>query len=138
MYPLRGNQDPAPRLYYCCLTVPPFPDQQPSEPVPRNSGKVMVSERGPFPKNKKLGTQVLAPRSPTRPCLVSFPIQHYIFFKVHWKVEPGSDKSSVKPHPPEGLESVPPTGGQASAPPIRKPTASPHNDFSHKGGRHQK
>ena len=28
--------------------------------------------------------------------------------------------------------------GQASAHPIRKPTAIPHTDFSHKGGRHQK
>ena len=28
---------------------------------------------------------------------------------------------------------APPTSGQASAPPIRKPTASPHADFSHRG-----
>ena len=28
---------------------------------------------------------------------------------------------------------APPTRGQASAPPIRKPTASPHTDFSHRG-----
>ena len=34
-----------------------FPDQQLSEPVPRNSGKVLVAERGPFPKNEKRGTQ---------------------------------------------------------------------------------
>ena len=29
---------------------------------------------------------------------------------------------------------APPTSGQASAPPIRRPTANPHTDFSHKGG----
>ena len=28
---------------------------------------------------------------------------------------------------------APPTRGQASAPPIRKPTLSPHTDFSHRG-----
>ena len=28
---------------------------------------------------------------------------------------------------------APPTSGQASAPPIRKPTPSPHTDFSHRG-----
>ncbi len=28
---------------------------------------------------------------------------------------------------------APPTSGKASAPPIRKPTASPHADFSHRG-----
>ena len=36
---------------------PPFPDEQQSEPVPRNSGKVMVAEQGAFPKNKKWETQ---------------------------------------------------------------------------------
>ena len=36
---------------------PPFPDQQLSEPAPWNSGKAMEAEWGPFPKNKKWGTQ---------------------------------------------------------------------------------
>ena len=45
-----------------------------------------------------------------------------------------SSHPETKPRPPEGLESAPPTSGQASAPPIRKPTASPHTNFSHKGG----
>ena len=44
-----------------CLSLvfpsPPFPDLQLSEPVLRNSGKVMEAEWGPFPKNKKWGTQ---------------------------------------------------------------------------------
>ena len=36
---------------------PSFLDQQPSEPAPRKSGKVLEAERGPFPKNKKWGAQ---------------------------------------------------------------------------------
>ena len=36
---------------------PSFPDQQLSEPASWNSGEVMESEWGPFPKNKKWETQ---------------------------------------------------------------------------------
>ena len=48
------------------------------------------------------------------------------------------DLPQTKPHPQEQLESASPTRGQASDPPIRKPKASPHTNFSHKGGRHQR
>ena len=56
-----GSCPKAVLLFLDCSSLvfasPSFPDQQLSEPVPRNSGKVMVAERGPFPKNKKWGTQ---------------------------------------------------------------------------------
>ena len=71
MYSLRGNQDPTPRLLLLFLDCCCFPDQQQlSEPVPRNLGKVMVDERGPFPKNGG-HREALAPRSPTGLCTVS-------------------------------------------------------------------
>ena len=38
-------------------TSPLLPHPQLSEPVPGNSGEVMEAEGGPFPKNKKWGTQ---------------------------------------------------------------------------------
>ena len=46
-------------LDWSSLVFPPssFHHQQLSGPVPRNSGNVMVAEWGPFPKNKKWGTQ---------------------------------------------------------------------------------
>ena len=58
-YPLRGSQDPAPRLY-CFFHWSPFvfaspslPNQKLSESAPGNSGKAMEAEWGPFLKNKK-------------------------------------------------------------------------------------
>jgi len=64
MYPLRGNQDPAPRLYCCVLMAPPWS----LPPLPSlignplnlplgSSEKVLEAEGGPFPKNQKWGTQ---------------------------------------------------------------------------------
>ena len=42
--------------YSLVSASPPFPDQQLSKPV-LHSGKAMVAEGRPFPKNKKWGTQ---------------------------------------------------------------------------------
>ena len=62
VYPLRGNQDPAPVLLFLdgsslVFVSPSFPDQQLSELAPWNSGKSMVAELVPYSKNKKCGTE---------------------------------------------------------------------------------
>ena len=61
---LEGEPAPRPQAALLCLdgsslvsASPPFPEQQPSEPAPWNSGKVLEAEGGPFPKNKKQRTQ---------------------------------------------------------------------------------
>ena len=61
LHHLRENQDPVPRLYYLLFldysylvfVSPSFPDQWLSEPAPWNSEKVMETEWGAFPENKK-------------------------------------------------------------------------------------
>ena len=51
---------------------PSFCDQQLSEPVPRNSGKVLEAEQGHFLRTRNGGhRKVFVPRSPTGPCSVT-------------------------------------------------------------------
>ena len=56
------------------FAFPSFPDKQLSEPAPWKSGKAMEAEWGPFPKNKKKGTQRgFCAQEPLRACSVSLP-----------------------------------------------------------------
>ena len=64
VYLLRGNQDPAPRLHCCFLTVPPL-SLHPLPPLISNclnlpfgsQGRSREAERSVFPVVKKWGTQ---------------------------------------------------------------------------------
>ena len=78
MCPLRGNQEFAPRLYYCFswlfllpLLSPPFPDKQLFEFACWNSGKVMKPGWSLFPIIKGMGNteRLLCPRVPHSPAL---------------------------------------------------------------------
>ena len=44
-------------LLFPVFVLPSFPDQQLPDSVSMNLGKVMETEWGPFPKNKKWGAQ---------------------------------------------------------------------------------
>ena len=63
VYSLRGNQDPAPSLYYCCLTAPLLPlHPLPSLTISCLNLALGTQGRyggwwGPFPKNKKWRAQ---------------------------------------------------------------------------------
>ena len=80
MRPLRGNQDPAPRLCCSFLTVPPWS----LHPLPSlisnclnlplgTQGRSWRLNEAPFLKTRDGGhREMFVPRSPTGPCLVTF------------------------------------------------------------------
>ena len=78
VYSLRGAQVPAPRLYYCFLTVLPSS----LHPLPSlisnclnqslgTQGRSWRLNKAHFQKNKKWSTQAFVSRSPKGPCSVS-------------------------------------------------------------------
>ena len=111
VYYLRRKQDPAPRVHYCLLTVPPWS----LHPLPslisnslnllfRTQGKVIEAKvRSPKIRNGE-HRKACAPRSSAGPCLISvlqcteyklasktsllkvqhmlFPVSHFLFFSL--------------------------------------------------------
>ena len=78
VYPLRGNQDPASRLYYCFLTAPPL-SLLPLPSLISNHLNLPLGTQGRswrlneahFLKTRNGGhRQDFVPRSPAGPCLV--------------------------------------------------------------------
>ena len=71
MYPWRGNQDPASKLYDCCLTIPPWISNHPILPL-GTQGKSWRLDEAHFLRRRNPGhRKALVPRGPTGPCLVS-------------------------------------------------------------------
>ena len=80
MYPLGGNQDPAPGLYYCFLTVPPL-SLHPLLSLIINCLSLSLGSQGRLCRLKEVHflktrsgecRKAFVPRSPTGPCSVAF------------------------------------------------------------------
>ena len=93
MYPLKGSKDPAPRMCYCCLTVPRLSSHPLHSPITNclylplgTQGRLWRLCKAHFLKTRNGGhRKAFVPRSPTGPCLVSLPLKISVFYNT--KVE---------------------------------------------------